>query len=111
MDDPNKKLSPDEIAAMFAAAEPPAAEPEPVAAEAPAAPEMDDPNKMMSPDDIAALISSMGAEPIPEPMTGEAEEAPAAEAPAEDTPPMPDLSDPNKKMSPDEIAALFANMG
>ena len=118
MDDPNKKLSPDEIAAMFAAAEAadapaeePAAEPEPVAAEAPAAPEMDDPNKMMSPDDIAALISSMGAEPIPEPMTGEAEEAPAAEAPAEDTPPMPDLSDPNKKMSPDEIAALFANMG
>ena len=82
-----------------------------MAAEAPAAPEMDDPNKMMSPDDIAALISSMGAEPIPEPMTGEAEEAPAAEAPAEDTPPMPDLSDPNKKMSPDEIAALFANMG
>ncbi|MDC7302326.1 hypothetical protein [Agathobacter ruminis] len=118
MDDPNKKLSPDEIAAMFAAAEAadapaeePAAEPEPVAAEAPAAPEMDDPNKMMSPDDIAALISSMGAEPIPEPMTGEEEEAPAAEAPAEDTPPMPDLSDPNKKMSPDEIAALFANMG
>ena len=118
MDDPNKKLSPDEIAAMFAAAEAadapaeePAAEPEPVAAEAPATPEMDDPNKMMSPDDIAALISSMGAEPIPEPMTGEAEEAPAAEAPAEDTPPMPDLSDPNKKMSPDEIAALFANMG
>ena len=118
MDDPTKKLSPDEIAAMFAAAEAadapaeePAAEPEPVAAEAPAAPEMDDPNKMMSPDDIAALISSMGAEPIPEPMTGEAEEAPAAEAPAEDTPPMPDLSDPNKKMSPDEIAALFANMG
>ena len=111
MDDPNKKLSPDEIAAMFAAAEAPAAEPEPVAPEAPAAPEMDDPNKMMSPDDIAALISSMGAEPIPEPMTGEAEEAPAAEAPAEDTPPMPDLSDPNKKMSPDEIAALFANMG
>ena len=115
MDGPNKKLSPDEIAAMFAAAdapaEEPAAEPEPVAAEAPATPEMDDPNKMMSPDDIAALISSMGAEPIPEPMTGEAEEAPAAEAPAEDTPPMPDLSDPNKKMSPDEIAALFANMG
>ena len=24
---------------------------------------------------------------------------------------MPDLSDPNRSMSPDEIAALFANMG
>lgn len=28
----------------------------------------------------------------------------------EELPPMPDLSDPNKAMSPDEIAALFANM-
>ena len=28
----------------------------------------------------------------------------------EEKPPMPDLSDPNKKMSPDEIAALFANL-
>ena len=39
----------------------------------------------------------------PEPIT---EEQPAAE----EKPAMPDLSDPNKKMSPDEIAALFANM-
>ena len=37
------------------------------------------------------------SEPIPEPIE-------------EDIPPMPDLSDPNKAMSPDEIAALFANM-
>lgn len=28
----------------------------------------------------------------------------------EEKPPMPDLSDPNKQMSPDEIAALFANL-
>lgn len=28
----------------------------------------------------------------------------------EETPPMPDLSDPNKMMSPDDIAALLANM-
>lgn len=28
----------------------------------------------------------------------------------EELPPMPDLSDPNKQMSPDDIAALFANM-
>ena len=31
--------------------------------------------------------------------------------PEEELPPMPDLSDPNRSMSPDEIAALFANMG
>ena len=36
-------------------------------------------------------------EPMPEPV-------------AEELPPMPDLSDPNKTLSPDEIAALFANM-
>ena len=42
-------------------------------------------------------------EPVPAP--------PKAAAPVEEEkPPMPDLSDPNKKMSPDEIAALFANM-
>lgn len=32
------------------------------------------------------------------------------EAVEEEKPPMPDLSDPNKQMSPDDIAALFANM-
>ena len=38
------------------------------------------------------------AEPEPEPIV-------------EEKPPMPDLSDPNKMMSPDDIAALLANMG
>ena len=33
------------------------------------------------------------------------------EEPVEEAPAMPDLSDPNKTMSPDEIAALFANLG
>ena len=33
------------------------------------------------------------------------------ETPVEEAPPMPDLSDPNKMMSPDDIAALLANMG
>ena len=28
----------------------------------------------------------------------------------EAAPPMPDLSDPNKKMSPEDIAALIANL-
>ena len=35
----------------------------------------------------------------------------AENLPEEELPPMPDLSDPNRSMSPDEIAALFANMG
>lgn len=52
------------------------------------------------------------AEPIvtaPEPVV---EPEPAVAAPAEEEkPPMPDLSDPNKMMSPDDIAALFAAMG
>ena len=58
----------------------------------------------MDQDDIAALIASMTggdetpvAEPEPEPVV-------------EEKPPMPDLSDPNKVMTPEEIAALLANM-
>ena len=38
------------------------------------------------------------------------EEPATAEEAAPEEPPMPDLSDPNKVLSPDEIAALFANM-
>jgi len=111
--DPNKMMSPDDIAALLAsmggddaaaAAEP---EPEPIPEPEPApAPDLGDPNKMMSPDDIAALLASMGgddaaaaAEPEPEPIP-EPEPAPA-----------PDLGDPNKMMSPDDIAALLASMG
>ncbi|MCR5251370.1 MAG: hypothetical protein K6E50_12260 [Lachnospiraceae bacterium] len=128
-DDPNKMMGPDDIAALLAsmgdgAEEPaaeaeaePAAEPESAAATEPepepepAAEVSDDPNKMMSPDDIAALLASMGdgeeesaAEPEPaaeaEP-EAEAEAAPAAEV----------SDDPNKMMSPDDIAALLASMG
>lgn len=95
-------------------------------------PDLSDPNKMMSPDDIAALLAGVGAEEVPveeamveeplmeEPLMEEAlEEAPlmeepiieeaSAEEPMTDTPAMPDLSDPNKMMSPDDIAALIAN--
>lgn len=55
-------------------------------------------------------------EPAPEPIVEEiAEPEPIVEevieAPVEEVPPMPDLSDPNKMMSPDDIAALLANMG
>ena len=61
-DDPNKQLSADEIAALFAAAEPapkkeePAPAPEPVSV----SPVSDDPNKQLSPDEIAALFASIG---------------------------------------------------
>ena len=162
--DDNHKMSPDEIAALFAqmqgepapAAEPaptaeqepevrseekpaeipvteaaePEAEPEPVAEapkEEPIAAPADD-NHKMSPDEIAALFAQMQGEPAPaaeqepevrseekpaeipvtEAAEPEAEPEPVAEAPKEEpiTPP----ADDNHKMSPDEIAALFAQM-
>ena len=94
--DPNKPMSPDEIAALIAAAEAesaPAPEPAPVAK----APVDSDPNKPMSPEDIAALIAAAEAQSEPE---IEAAPEPALTAPVD--------SDPNKPMSPDEIAALIA---
>lgn len=110
-----------------------AAEPEaePEIEELPPEPDLSDPNKMMSPDDIAALLASINSEAAAEPEVV-ADEV-AADIPDEpvgqpevldtqivsepeqetatDASPMPDLSDPNKVMSPDEIAALFANLG
>ncbi|MBR5337607.1 MAG: hypothetical protein IK152_06455 [Lachnospiraceae bacterium] len=125
LSDPNKALSPDEIAAMFAnmapteeaASEPvpepepepipePVPEPAPAAEEKPPMPDLSDPNKQLSPDEIAAMFANMSpSEPAPEPAP-EPEPAPVAE----EKPPMPDLSDPNKQLSPEEIAAMFANM-
>ena len=91
--DPNKPMSPDEIAALIAAAEAESApEPEPTPA-----PVDSDPNKPMSPDEIAALIATTEAESVSEP---EPTPAPVATAPVD--------SDPNKPMNPDEIAALIA---
>ena len=107
----------------------PVAEPEPIpapepVAEAvqPAAEPAPDPNRSLSPDEIAALFANMGNDsepeakeesaPEPEPeVTEEPVAAETTEAPVDTAPPMPDLSDPNKTLSPDEIAALFANMG
>ncbi len=85
----------------------------PAVEETPVMPDLSDPNKMMSPDDIAALLASMNGgneepAPVAEP---EAEEPEVEEEPvAEEKPPMPDLSDPNKMMSPEDIAALLANL-
>ena len=61
LSDPNKAMSPDEIAALFAnmaPAEEPAPEPV-VEEEKPPMPDLSDPNKVMSPDEIAALIANL----------------------------------------------------
>ena len=113
-DDPNRQLSADEIAALFAAADPAPKKEEPVAAEVPATPVADDPNRQLSPDEIAALFAA--SEPTPK-SDEEArieeqkmDEALAAQAAA--TPTVTPVSDdPNKQLSPDEIAALFASLG
>ena len=66
--DPNAKMNPDDIAALFASmqGEPEKAEEPPVAEAAPEAPPAAlgaDPNAQMSQDDIAALLASMQGEP------------------------------------------------
>ena len=83
---------------------------EPVVEEKPSMPDLSDPNKKMSPDEIAALFANM-SDDAPKQEDKPVEPEPIVEEPAaEEKPPMPDLSDPNKTLSPDEIAALFANM-
>ena len=109
-DDPNKMMSPDDIAALVASmggeeALTEEAPVEEVLAEEPAEPVIDDdPNKMMSPDDIAALVASMGG-------SEDTAEAPVEEVPAEEPAEPVFDDDPNKMMSPDDIAALVASMG
>lgn len=96
-------------------------------AETPPMPDLSDPNKMMSPDDIAALLANM-SDIAPEPEAGEAvaDIEPIGESDVALEPEVSveaadagvdagsaadvDLSDPNKQLSPDEIAALFASM-
>ena len=95
-DDPNKKMNPEDIAALFAATVPSDEPAKEAAAEKPVEPASDDPNKKMNPEDIAALFAA--AVPSDEPAKEAAAEKPAS--PASD--------DPNKKMNPEDIAALFA---
>ena len=105
LSDPNKKLSPEEIAAMFANADSvsaPEAVEEPAVEEVSPMPDLPDPNKKLSQEEIAAIFAN--ADSMSEP----ADEPVAASEP--EIPPMPDLSDPNKKLSDDEIAALIANL-
>jgi microcompartment protein CcmL/EutN len=130
--EPEAELEPELIPEPEAESEPelipePEAEPEPepipepiveeaAEEEKPPMPDLSDPNKALNADEIASLFANMAEdvakpeeaaepepEPIPEPIVEEAAE--------EEKPPMPDLSDPNKALSADEIAALFANMG
>ncbi len=122
---PEPNAAPEPVAAPEPIPEPepvaapePIPEPEPVSAPEPAS----DSNRSLSPDEIAALFANMGndstseakEEPVQEPAPEDIEKPTVAEkteAPADSTQPMPDSSDPNKTLSPDEIAALFANMG
>lgn len=112
-DDPNRQLSADEIAALFAASDPAPKKEEPVVDTTPAAPAADDSNRQLSTDEIAALFAAF--EPAPK-SDEEArieeqkmDEALAAQADAPTVTPVSD--DPNKQLSPDEIAALFASHG
>ena len=131
--DPNRQLSADEIAALFASAnasatepesepaekvitepvteapqapEPePVVEPSPAAAEAVAATTNSDPNRQLSADEIAALFASANAGAT-EPESKPAEEVITEPAKS----PAVDLNNTNRNLTPDEIAALFSSM-
>ena len=100
IDDPNRAMTPDEIAAMIAAmtgesttAEEPESEPEPGS--------VSEPEPVVEPE----LESIVELEPEP---AGEPEAIPeSAPAPAA-KPEMPVIDDPNRAMTPDEIAAMIA---
>ena len=95
--DDNHKMNPDEIAALFAQMQ---GNPEPAAEPAPAA---EQEPEVRSEEKPAEIPVTEAAE-----VEVEAELEPVAEAPKEE--PVAALADDNHKMSPDEIAALFAQM-
>ena len=131
--DPNRQLSADEIAALFASANASATEPEsepaekvitepvteaphvpepeqvvepsPVAEEAVADTTNSDPNRQLSADEIAALFASANAGAT-EPESEPAEEVITEPAKS----PVVDLNNTNRNLTPDEIAALFSSM-
>ena len=109
-EDPNKQLSADEIAALFAAADPAPKKEEKPVQETVIAPVTEDPNKQLSADEIAALFAA--AEPTPKKDVSAEEKAmDEAIAKAEPVSVSPISDDPNKQLSADEIAALFASLG
>jgi len=131
--DPNRQLSADEIAALFASANasatepesepaekvitepvteaPQAPEPEPVVEPSPAAEEAvadttnSDPNRQLSADEIAALFASANAGAT-EPESEPTEKVITEPAKS----PVVDLNNTNRNLTPDEIAALFGSM-
>ena len=123
--DPNRQLSADEIAALFASANEGTgeAESEPVTEEAVADTTNSDPNRQLSADEIAALFASANAgeaepesKPAEEVITEPVTEAPQASEPEPVSepepakPPVVDLNNTNRNLTPDEIAALFSSM-
>ena len=91
----------------------PVVEPSPAAEEAVADTTNSDPNRQLSADEIAALFASANGG------SGEAKSEPAAEAVTEPVPevkeepakpPVVDLNNTNRNLTPDEIAALFSSM-
>ena len=98
--------------------------------EKPAMPDLSDPNHVMTPEEIAAMIANAdalsGAEEVNQEVdqeiaSMETETTPDIESPELtmeeqiidqelEKPAMPDLSDPNKMMTPEEIAALIASI-
>lgn len=117
--DPNRQLSADEIAALFASANGGngEAESEPAAEEVVADTTNSDPNRQLSADEIAALFASANAgeaepesKPAEEVITEPVTEAPQASEPEPAKPPVVDLNNTNRNLTPDEIAALFSSM-
>lgn len=123
--DPNRQLSADEIAALFASANGGTgeAESEPPAEEVVADTTNSDPNRQLSADEIAALFASANAgeaepesKPAEEVITEPVTEAPQASEPEPVSepepakPPVVDLNNTNRNLTPDEIAALFSSM-
>ena len=117
--DPNRQLSADEIAALFASANGGTgeAESEPPAEEAVADTTNSDPNRQLSADEIAALFASANAgaaepesKPAEEVITEPVTEEPQAPEPEPAKPPVVDLNNTNRNLTPDEIAALFSSM-
>ncbi len=91
----------------------PVVEPSPAEEEAVADTTNSDPNRQLSADEIAALFASANGG------TGEAKSEPPAEAVTEPVPevkeepakpPVVDLNNTNRNLTPDEIAALFSSM-
>ena len=123
--DPNRQLSADEIAALFASANGGTGEAksEPAAEEAVVDTTNSDPNRQLSADEIAALFASANAgeaepesKPAEEVITEPVTEAPQASEPETVSepepakPPVVDLNNTNRNLTPDEIAALFSSM-